>query len=65
MSDSLKYWQDLAVANRKVAEEAQAQRDKLEKALKVAAEMLASHYFCDSSPAEVLEFLITRAREMK
>ena len=28
------YWQDLACANRKVAEEAQAQRDKLTEALK-------------------------------
>jgi hypothetical protein len=34
MSDSLKYWQDLAVANRKVAEAAQAQRDKAVEALK-------------------------------
>ena len=33
MSDSLKYWQDLACANRKVAEDAQTQRDKLAVAL--------------------------------
>ena len=47
----------LALANEQIKENA--------KALRVATEMLASHYFCDSSPAEVLEFLITRAREMK
>jgi G:T/U-mismatch repair DNA glycosylase len=35
------------------------------KALRVATEMLASQYYCDSSPAEVLEHLITKAREMK
>ena len=31
---AIRYWQDLAVANRKVAEEAQSQRDKLAVALK-------------------------------
>jgi hypothetical protein len=38
MSDSLKYWQDLAVANRKVAEDAQAQRDKAIAILKLMRE---------------------------
>jgi len=33
-TDALRYWQDLAVANRKVAEDAQAQRDKLAVTLK-------------------------------
>ena len=28
MNKAIRYWQDLAVANRKVAEDAQAQRDK-------------------------------------
>ena len=32
---AIRYWQDLAVANRKVAEDAQTQRDKLADALKV------------------------------
>lgn len=31
---AIRYWQDLAVANRKVAEDAQAQRDKLEAHIK-------------------------------
>jgi hypothetical protein len=35
------------------------------KALKVAVEMLSSQYYCDSSPAEVLKHLITKAKEMK
>jgi hypothetical protein len=44
MSDSLKYWQDLACANRKVAEDAQAQRgkarvDALEEAAQVCDEL--------------------------
>lgn len=34
INNALKYWQDLACANRKVAEDAQAQRDKLVDVLK-------------------------------
>ena len=34
MNNALNYWKDLACANRKVAEDAQAQRDKLADALK-------------------------------
>ena len=37
INNALKYWQDLAVANRKVAEDAQAQRDKLAEALEEIA----------------------------
>ena len=47
----------LALANEQIKENA--------KALRVATEMLASQYYCDSSPAEVLEHLITKAKEMK
>jgi hypothetical protein len=42
MSDSLKYWQDLAVANRKVAEAAQAQRDKAVEMLRFMRDEYAS-----------------------
>lgn len=31
---AIRYWQDLAVANRKVAEDAQSQRDKLKEHIK-------------------------------
>ena len=42
MSDSLKYWQDLACANRKVAEDAQAQRDKAVEMLRFMREEYAN-----------------------
>ena len=35
------------------------------KVLGIAVEMLSSQYYCDSSPAEVLKHLITKAKEMK
>jgi len=35
------------------------------KVLGIAVEMLSSQYYCDSSPAEVLKHLITKAKEMR
>jgi len=47
----------LALANEQIKENV--------KVLGIAAEMLSSQYYCDSSPAEVLKHLITKAKEMK
>lgn len=54
INNALKYWQDLACANRKVAEDAQTQRDKArEDALEAAAKVCEQQEAADHCAAAI------------